>query len=194
MAQLIDTRTSCLCSGSELEEMLTTNLITSGFRKRLKTQRSLQDFILETGTISRNGKSCQSEPAKAKVPLFPWILRDHRRSPHDFRSGDFSVLAHYRIRFPEPEEIDVMRLIPDLPFKCQTWPVNATPIGGPTGFSADAYFEKAGWTEMVIPGNPIDSRVFLIAGTSLKNASGGRITHPEKSGPADQFSLQAIKR
>jgi len=88
-----------------------------------------------------------------------------------------------------------MRLTSDLHFENQTRPVNDALAGGGTYDAPTiADSESVGWTEMVIPGNHCDSRVFPIAGTSLEYAPRSSFSGPERSDLADGISLQAIKR
>ena len=110
-------------------------------------------------------------------------------------SSSFPASVYYCERIPELEEIDVMRLTSDLHFESQTRPENDALASGDTYCApTTADSERAGWTEMVIPGNRSDSRVFPVAGTSLEYAPRSRFSGFYRSEPADGLSLQAIKR
>ena len=86
-----------------------------------------------------------------------------------------------------------MRLRSNLPLNGQTRPCGCAPVGGGTyDAPAPAIFAKAGWTELVIPRNRPDSRVFPVAGTSPKNAPGGPLHGPYRFDRANGLSLQAI--
>jgi hypothetical protein len=133
------------------------------------------------------------ETVEVKIPHFPrpyGIIEDCLMT---LESSRFSALANYPIRIPESEEIDVMRLTSVLHYSSQIRPDHESVAeGGTIGAPAMADSEKAGWTEMVIPGNHVDSRVFLIAGTSLENAPMDAFSGPVRSDLADGLSLQAI--
>lgn len=88
-----------------------------------------------------------------------------------------------------------MRLTSNLHYACQIQPENEFMADG-SSYDAPvlADSERAGWTEMVIPGDRNDSRVFLIARTSLENAPVSEFSGTAGFDLADGISLQAIKR
>jgi hypothetical protein len=135
------------------------------------------------------------ETTEVKIPLFPGsygIIDDCLMTLQSSRS---SASVNYLSGFPELEEIDVMRLTSNLHYACQIQPENEFMADG-SSYDAPvlADSERAGWTEMVIPGDRNDSRVFLIARTSLENAPVSEFSGTAGFDLADGISLQAIKR
>ena len=76
---------------SELEDMLTTNLIITGFRKRMITQRSLPDFIFKSGPISTTGNPDTWQHPQSRSQLSLDLTRPARTASWPTGPAAFSL-------------------------------------------------------------------------------------------------------